>query len=124
MALRLYDVQRDPIANRARRYTVAEEKSGLVLTEKAGNMKLFLNDLDDLHQWDFIQNQKMVKENERLRALLRTIHEQWESWRRRALAAEATLVETAAKATHPMRMLKRARNVKRSVLRRGPFFRA
>jgi len=59
MALRLCDVQRDPIANRAldeltRRYTVAEEKRGLVLTQKSGNMKLFLNDLDDLLQWDFI----------------------------------------------------------------------
>jgi hypothetical protein len=45
MALRLRDVQCDPIADRAlkelmHRYTVAEEKSGLVLTEKAGNMKL------------------------------------------------------------------------------------
>src|SRR6266566_4403636 len=58
MALRLCDVQCDPIADRAlkeltHRYIVAEEKARLVLTEKAGNMKLFLNDLDDLHQWDF-----------------------------------------------------------------------
>jgi hypothetical protein len=91
MALRLCDVLRDPVANRAleelaRRYTVAEAKSGLVLTEKTGNMKLFLHDLDDLHQWDFIHNQK-------LRALLHTIDEQRDKWKRRALAAEAKLVE-------------------------------
>jgi hypothetical protein len=94
MPLTLCDVQRDPSANRAleelkRRYTVAEEKSGLVLTLKEGNMKLFLTELDDLHQWDFIRNQK-------LRAFLRTIDEQRESWKRRALAAEAKLVEAAA----------------------------
>src|SRR6267154_1780364 len=67
MALSLCDVQRDPIANRAleelmHHYTVAEEKSGLALTKKAGNMKLFFYDLDDLHQWDFLHNQEMVKE--------------------------------------------------------------
>jgi hypothetical protein len=50
-------------------YTVAEEKSRLVLTKKAGDMKLFLHDLDDLHQLDFIHNQQMVKEIERLRVL-------------------------------------------------------
>jgi hypothetical protein len=94
MALTLCEVLRDPVANRAleelaRRYTVAEEKSGgLVLTEKTGNMKLFLNDLDDLHQLDFIHNQK-------LHALLRTIDEQRERWKRRALVAEAKLVEAA-----------------------------
>jgi hypothetical protein len=59
MALKLCDVQCDPIADRAlkelmHRYTVAEEKNGLVLTEKSGNMKFFLQYLDDLHQWDFI----------------------------------------------------------------------
>jgi hypothetical protein len=53
MALSLRDVQRDPIANRAlnelmHHYTVAEEKSRLVLTKTAGDMKLFLYDLDDL----------------------------------------------------------------------------
>src|SRR6266480_1155468 len=105
MTLRLCDVQRDTIANRALNelmdhYTVAEEKSGLVLTKKAGNMKLFLNDLDDLHQWDFIQNQKMVKENERLRVFSRMLHEQWESWKHRALVAEAKLVD--AKASTPI----------------------
>src|SRR4029450_3899110 len=72
MALRLCDVQCDPIADRAlkelaHRYTVAEEKSCLFLTEKAGNMKLLLNDLDDLHQWDFSHHQEMVKGNELLR---------------------------------------------------------
>jgi hypothetical protein len=94
MPLTLCDVQRDPAAYRAleelkRRYTVAEEKCGLVLTLKEGNMKLFLNDLDDLHQWDFIRNQK-------LRSVLRTIDEQREGWKRRALMAEAKLVEAGA----------------------------
>ena len=98
MALKLCDVQRDPIANRALeelayRYIVAEEKSCLVLTKKAGNMKLFFNDLDELHQWDFVQNQKMVKENERLRVFSRMLHEQRESWKHRALVAEAKLVD-------------------------------
>jgi hypothetical protein len=102
MALRLCDVQCDPIADRAlkelmHRYTVAEEKSGLVLTEKAGNMQLFLQYVDDLHQWDFIHTQKMVNENERLCALLRTVHQQRESWKVRALRAEAELFEATAK---------------------------
>jgi hypothetical protein len=103
MALRLCDVQRDPIANRAleelkRRYTVAEDKSGLVLTKKTGNMKLFLSDLDDLHQWDFIHNQKIVKEIERLQALSRKIDKHRENWKHRALVAEAKLAETVASA--------------------------
>jgi hypothetical protein len=94
MALTLCDVRRDPIANRALeeltlRYTVAEEKSGLVLTLKEGNMKLFLTDLDDLHEWDFIRNQK-------LRALLPMIDEDREGWKRRALVAEMKLLEAAA----------------------------
>jgi hypothetical protein len=102
MALRLNDVQRDTIANRAlnelmHHYTVAEEKSGLVLTTKAGNMKLFLNDLDDLHQLDFVHNQQMVKEIERLRVLSTTIEEQRESWKVRALMAEAQLLEATVK---------------------------
>ena len=102
MALSLCDVQRDPIANRALKelmhhYTVAEEKSGLALTKKAGNMKLFFYDLDDLHQWDFIHNQEMVKEIERLHVLLPTIHQQRESWKVRALMAEAQLLEATAK---------------------------
>ena len=98
MALRLCDVQCDPIADRAlkelaHRYIVAEEKSGLVLTEKAGNMKLLLNDLDDLHQWDFSHHQEMVKENELLR-------QQRESWKVRALMAEAELLEATAKTSN------------------------
>ena len=102
MALRLCDVQCDPIADRAlkelmHRYTVAEEKSGLVLTEKTGNMQLFLQYLDDLHQWDFIHTQRMANENERLRALLRTIHQQRDSWKIRALRAEAECLEATAK---------------------------
>src|SRR5262249_16714638 len=105
MALRLCDVQCDPIADRAlkelmHRYTVAEEKSGLVLTEKAGNMKLFLQYVDDLHQWDFIHTQKMMNENERLRTLLRTIHQQRDSWKIRALRAEAELDEGSAKTSN------------------------
>src|SRR5215470_3057789 len=105
MALRLCDVQCDPIADRAlkelmRRYTVTEEKNCLVLTEKSGNMKLFLQCLDDLHQWDFIHNQKIVKENERLLELLRTVHQQRESWKVRALTAEAGLLEAADKTSN------------------------
>src|SRR6266851_3371107 len=93
MALTLCDVRCDPIANRAleeltRRYTVAEEKSGLVLTKKGGNMKLFLNELDDLHQWDFVRNQ-------RLRTFLRTVDDERESWKLRALMAEMKLLEAA-----------------------------
>jgi hypothetical protein len=57
MALTIRDVERDLIASRAlnelmRDYTVAEEKSRLVLTKKAGDLKLFFDDLDDLHQLD------------------------------------------------------------------------
>jgi len=33
-------------------------------------MKLFLYDLDDLHQLDFVQNQQMVREIERLRVAI------------------------------------------------------
>src|SRR5262245_63121480 len=75
MALSLHDVRCDPIANRAleelmRDYTVAEEESRLVLTKKTGAMKLFLYDLDDVHQWEFIQHRETVKELEQLRARL------------------------------------------------------
>jgi hypothetical protein len=64
MALSLQDVRCDPVASRAlkelmRRYAVAERSSGLVRTAKAGDMKLFLNELDDLHQWDFVYFHKM-----------------------------------------------------------------
>jgi hypothetical protein len=102
MALRLCDVQRDTIANRAlnelmHHYTVAEEKGGLVLTKKAGDMKLFLHDLDDLHQLDFVHNQQMVKKIERLRVRSTAIEEQLESWKVRALMAEAELLEATAK---------------------------
>jgi hypothetical protein len=105
MALSLRDVRRDPVANRAleelmHHYTVAEEKSRLVLTKKAGNMKLFLNDLDDLHQWDFIHNQEMVKEIERLRVLLTTIEQKRESWKVRALMAETQLLEATVKTSN------------------------
>src|SRR5262249_23194563 len=79
------------------RYTVTEEKSRLVLTKKAGDMKLFLHDLDDLHQLDFVHNQQMVKEVERLRVLSTTIDQQRESWKARALMAEAQLLEVTPK---------------------------
>jgi hypothetical protein len=98
MPLTLLDVRRDPIASRAldqlgERYIVAEEKNGLVLSQKAGDMKLFLYDLDDLHQWDFVQNKNLAKENEQLRALAQKLYQQRQSWKQRALIAEATLLE-------------------------------
>src|SRR6266480_1858923 len=102
MALSLRDVQRDPIANRAlnelmHHYTVAEEKSRLVLTKAAGDMKLFLYELDDLHQLDFVHNQQMLREIERLRVRATTTDQQRESWKVRALTAEAQLLEATAK---------------------------
>jgi hypothetical protein len=105
MALSLGDIQRDPIANRAlnelmHHYTVAEEKSRLVLTKKAGDMKLFLHDIDDLHQLDFVHNQQMVREIERLRVRSTTIDQQRESWKVRALMAEAQLLEATAKTSN------------------------
>ena len=105
MALRLRDVQRDTIANRAlnelmHRYSVAAEKDRLVLTKKAGDMTLFLHDLDDLHQLDFVHNQIMVKEIERLRVRSTMIEQQRESWKVRALIAEAQLLEATAKTTN------------------------
>ena len=98
MALRLCDVERDTIANRAlnglmHHFSVAEEKDSLVLTKKAGDMTLFLHDLDDLHQLDFVQNKQMVKEIERLRRS----EQQRESWKIRALMAEAQLREATTK---------------------------
>ena len=97
MALRLCDVERDTIANRAlnqlmHHYSVAEEKDRLVLTKKAADMTLFLHDLDDLHQLDFVQNKQMVKEIERLRRS----EQQRESWKVRALMAEAQLRKATA----------------------------
>src|SRR6266478_418816 len=102
MALRLCDVQRDTIANRALKelmhhYTVAEENSRLVLTKKSGDIKLFLYELDDLHQLDFVQNRQMVREIERLRVRSSTIDQQRESWKVRALMAEAQLLEATAR---------------------------
>jgi hypothetical protein len=108
MALSLRDVRCDPVANRAlaelmHHYTVAEEQSRLVLTKKAGDMQLFLHDLDDLHQLDFIHHRQMVKEIERLRVLSATIGQQRESWKARALMAEAQLLEATAKAGNDAR---------------------
>jgi hypothetical protein len=105
MALSLRDVRRDPIANRAlnelmHQYTVAEEKSRLVLTKTAGDMRLFLYDLDDLHQMDFARNQQMMREIERLRVRSSTSDQQRESWRVRALMAEAQLLEATAKTSN------------------------
>ena len=103
MTLSLRDVQGDPIANRVLNelmddYAVVEEKSRLVLTKTAGDMKLFFYDLDDLHQLDFVRNQQMVREIERLRVRSTRIDQQRESWKVRALMAEAQLLEaTTAK---------------------------
>ena len=98
MPLTLGDVSRDPIATRAldelvERFTVAEEKSGLVLTNKTGEMKVFLRNLDDLHQWDFVQNKNMKKENSELRSATHKLYDLCQSWKHRALRAEATLLE-------------------------------
>ena len=76
---------------------MAEEKNGLVLTKPAGDMKLFLYDLDDLYQLDFVHNQRMVREIEQLHVRSTTIDQQRESWRVRALMAEAELLEAIAK---------------------------
>jgi len=105
MALSLRDVQRDPIANRAlnelmHHHTVAEEKGRLVLTKTTGDMKLFLYDLDDLHQLDFVRNQQMVREIERLRVRSTRIDQQRESWKVRALMAEAQLLEATTTKTN------------------------
>jgi hypothetical protein len=106
MTLTLRDVQRDPIANRALNelmddFTVAEEKSRLVLTKTAGDIKLFFYDLDDLYQLDFVRNQQMVREIERLRVRSTRIDQQRESWKVRALMAEAQVLEaTVAKTSN------------------------
>jgi hypothetical protein len=109
MALGLRDVQCDPIANRAlnelmHHYAVAEEKIRLVLTKKTGDMKLFLYDLEDLHQLDFIHNQQMAKEIERLRVLSTTIVQQRESWSGHQNVSDvryASLKRYLAKRFHP-----------------------
>src|ERR1700745_2679983 len=98
MALTLSEVRRDPAANRAleqlsRRYVVAEEKASLVLTQKAGNLRLFVHELEELHQWDFVWNLK-------LREYLCAIDEQRETWKRRAVLAEAKLVAGSAALRH------------------------
>ena len=105
MALRLGDVQRDTIANRALNrlmdgYTAAEENSRLVLTKKSGDIKLFFYELDDLHQLDFIYNQQTAREIEQLRVLSTTLEKQRESWKVRALMAEAQLLEDTAKTSN------------------------
>ena len=106
MTLTLRDVQRDPIANRALNelmndYTVTDEKSRLVLTKTAGDFKLFFYDLDDLYQLDFVRNQQMVREIERLRVRSTRIDQQRESWKVRALMAEAQVLEaTIAKTSN------------------------
>jgi hypothetical protein len=81
-------------------YTVAEEKSGLVLTRKSGNMKPFFNELDDLHQWEFVQNRIMESQIERLRVLLTAAHQQRESWKVRALIAETQLLEATTRTSN------------------------
>lgn len=108
MALSLRDVRCDPIASRAlaelmHDYTVAEEEGRVVLTKKAGTMRLFLHALDDLHQWDFIQHKGMVNEREGLRARSATLEQQRESWKVRALMAEAQLLEATARPVSEVR---------------------
>src|SRR5262245_51208780 len=102
MAVRLRDVQRDPIANRAlnelmHHYTVAEEKTRLVLTTAAGDMKLCPDERDHRHPLDFVHNQQMVREIARLRVRATTTDQQRESWKVRALMAEVQLLEATAK---------------------------
>jgi hypothetical protein len=122
MALGLRDVRCDPVANRAleelmHHYTVAEEKGRLVLTKKAGDMQLFLHDVDDLHQLDFIHHRQMVKEIERLGVLSTTIGQQRESWKARALMAEAQLLEAIAKTGNDARG-QNVRDVRYAALKR------
>ena len=102
MALTLRDIQCDPIASRTlnelmRHYAVTEEKSRLVLTKTEGDMQLFFYDLDDLYQLDYVRNQQMAREIEQLRVQLSMTDRQRESWRLRALMAEAELLEAIAK---------------------------
>jgi len=81
-------------------YTVAAENCRLVLTKKTGDLKLFVNELDDLHQLDFIHNQAMVRQIERLRTLLTASNEHRERWKVRALMAEVLLLEATAKTSN------------------------
>jgi hypothetical protein len=108
MSLSLREVQCDAIASRAlaelmHDYTVAEEEGRLVLTKRAGTMRLFLQALDDLHQWDFIQHKAMLDEREGLRVRSATLEQQRESWKVRALMAEAQLLEATTKASSDVR---------------------
>src|SRR6478752_6554858 len=101
MALRLCDAERDMIANRAlnelmHHYRVVEEEDRLVLTKNTGDMTLFLHDLDDLHQLDFVHHQQMAREIKRLRVLSTRSEQQRESWKVRALMAEAQLRKAIA----------------------------
>ena len=123
MTLTLRDVQRDPIANRAlnelmHQYTVAEEKSRLVLTKTTGDMKLFLYDLDDLHQMDFARNHQMVREIERLRERSSTSDQQRESWKVRALMAEAQLLEATTAKTSNNRGSQKVSDIRYASLKR------
>jgi len=123
MTLTLRDVQRDPIANRALNelmddYTVAEEKSRLVLTKTTGDIKLFFYYLDDLHQLDFVRNQQMVREIERLRVRSTRIDQQRESWKVRALMAEAQVLEATIAKTSNNRGSQRVSDLRYASLKR------
>jgi len=123
MTLTLRDVQRDPIANRALNelmddYTVAEEKSRLVLTKTTGDIKLFFYYLDDLHQLDFVRNQQMVREIERLRVRSTRIDQQRESWKVRALMAEAQLLEATTAKTSNNRGSQKVSDIRYASLKR------
>ena len=102
--LSLGDVRCDPIGSRAleelvSRYCVSEERDRLVLTHKTTGMKLFLHDIDDLHQWYLHHSAKLERENERLRAFGRAVIEQREKWKRLALGAQSKLWETDCEKT-------------------------
>jgi len=102
VALTVRDVRCDPIANRVldllmHDYTVAGERSGLVLTKNTGDLKLFINELDDLRQLDFIHHRAMVRHMERLRTQLTASNDHRERWKVRALMAEALALEATAK---------------------------
>ena len=55
-----------------------------------------LYELDDLHQLHFVRNQQMVREIERLRVLSTSLDQQRETWKLRALVAEAQLLEATS----------------------------
>jgi hypothetical protein len=89
---------------------VAEEKTGLVLTQRTGQMKLFIHEIDDLHQWDFLWNL-------RLREFLRVIACEQQEWKRRALEAEEKLVQAAGNVSNT-RPGQNAGDVRYAALRR------